>query len=86
VPAVDAPRAEYSYRVFWTKAARSWDADRRRRVAEAVELVIGRADFEPNTYERRYAVTGLDDQAHSGQSLLALQRVLAALAKPPVAD
>jgi hypothetical protein len=78
-PAADPPRVEYSYRVFWTKQARDWDAARRQEMAVAVAAVVAGAGFEPNDYERRYAVAGLDDQAHSGQSLLALQRVLRAL-------
>jgi predicted PurR-regulated permease PerM len=83
--APDLPRAEYSYRVYWTKTARAWDEDRRRRVAEAAAVTIARADFEPTAYERRYVLAELDGQAHSGQSLLALHRVLAALAETPVA-
>ena len=78
-PPDNLPRAEYSYRIYWTKLAREWDADRKRAVTQAVAVVIAQRDFEPNDYERRYGVGGLDDEAHSGQSLVALQRVLAAI-------
>lgn len=78
-PAPDSPRSEYSYRVFWTKMAREWDGTRRRAIASAVAAVVARPEFEPNAYERRYTVAGLDDEAHAGESLIALQKVLSAL-------
>ncbi|MBI3359915.1 MAG: AI-2E family transporter [Chloroflexi bacterium] len=78
VAPLNAPRVDYSYRIFWTKAAREWDADRRRAIAEALAAVMTRPDFEPNDYERRYQVPGLDEPAHSGQSLIALATVLRA--------
>ena len=46
---------------------------------QAVEEVRAKPDFEPNTYERRYAVEGLDESRHAGASLVALQDVLTAL-------
>jgi len=78
-PPADPPRIEYSYTIFWTRMARGWEEDRRTAVASDLSTVLARTDFEPNAYERRYTVPGLDDQAHSGQSLLALQKVLRAL-------
>ncbi len=78
-PPADLHRAEYSYRVFWMKTAREWDSDRREIVSVAVAEVLARPDFEPTAYERRYAISGLDEQAHAGQSLIALQKVLEAL-------
>jgi hypothetical protein len=80
-PPPDLPRVEYSYRIYWTKLARDWDGDRRQAVEQALAQVLAGPDFEPNEYERRYSVPGLDDQAHAGQSLLALRRVLRGLAE-----
>ncbi len=77
----NAPRIEFSYTIYWTKLARQWDPARRAAVREAVRLVLAQPGFEANAYERRYSVPGLDaeGQAHSGASLVALKKVLAAL-------
>jgi hypothetical protein len=72
------PRADFSYTIFWTKQVRAWDAVRRAAVSAALGPVLAQPDFEANAYARRYAVPGLDDQAHSGLSLIALRKVLAA--------
>lgn len=72
------PRVDFSYTVFWTKQVRAWDAQRRAAVGAALSQVVAQPDFEANAYARRYAVPGLDDQAHAGASLLALRKVLAA--------
>ena len=76
--APNAPRVDFSYTVYWTKHVRQWDTSRRTAVREALERVLARPGFESNAYERRYTVPGLDEQAHSGASLLALRKVLAA--------
>jgi hypothetical protein len=78
----NAPRIEFSYTIYWTKLARHWDPARRAAVRESVRLVLAQPGFEANAYERRYSVPGLDaeGQAHSGASLTALEKVLAALA------
>jgi predicted PurR-regulated permease PerM len=73
------PRVEYSYTIFWTKQAREWDAARRAAVLSAVTQATARPGFEANDYERRYTVAGLDDQAHAGASLVALEKVLRAM-------
>jgi hypothetical protein len=46
-----------------------------------VGAVIHSPDFHDNALERKYMVEGLDEFAHSGASLLALQKVLAAWEK-----
>jgi predicted PurR-regulated permease PerM len=74
----DAPRVDFSYTVYWTKHVPEWDAARRAAVREALQQVLSQPGFEPNAYERRYTVPGLDDLAHSGASLVALKKVLAA--------
>ena len=74
----NAPRVDFSYTVYWTKHVREWDVARRAAVREALRLVLSQPGFEPNAYARRYAVSGLDDLAHSGASLMALKKVLAA--------
>ncbi len=76
--ATTSSRAELSYTIYWTKMARAWDQDRRAEVASELARVLARPDFAPNEFQRRYPVPGLDDRAHSGQSLLALQKVLRA--------
>lgn len=71
-------QAGYSYRVFWMKQARGWDAARRQSVLEATRVVTRADAFESNTFQRRYQVQGLAGE-HSGASLLALIQVLEAL-------
>lgn len=71
-------RVDYSYRVFWMKQARGWDADRRRTVYAAARALVEREDFEANLFERRYRVEGVAGE-HSGASWLALNRVMEAL-------
>lgn len=70
---------DMSFRIFWTKIARQWHNERLQQVRAQVLQVTQRPDFQKNMIERRYRVEGLDDQAHSGASLLALLDVLAAL-------
>jgi len=77
-PRPNAPRIDFSYTVYWTKHVRQWDAARRAAVREALRHVLTQPGFEPNAYARRYTVPGLDAQAHSGASLAALKKVLAA--------
>jgi len=74
-PAPD--RVDYSYRVFWTKQARSWDAARRRSTLATLRTLTASDTFEPNAFERRHRVEGVDGE-HSGASLLALVQVLEA--------
>ncbi len=71
-------RIDYSYTVFWTKNARLWDAAKRAVVARHLAKLIASADFDANFYQRTYTLTDVDG-AHSGASLLALQKVLEAL-------
>ena len=68
-------RVDYSYRVFWTKQARGWDAARRRSILAATRALTASTTFEPNAFARRYQVEGVDGE-HSGASLLALVQVL----------
>jgi hypothetical protein len=75
-PAPNPPRVEFSYTIYWTKQVRGWDAARRAAIAEALWPVLAQPGFEANAYARRYSVPGLDAQAHSGASLLALKKVL----------
>ena len=71
-------RVAYSYTVFWTKQARLWDAAKREAVAQQVARLVDSADFDANFYQRAYTLTEVGG-AHSGASLLALQKVLEAL-------
>ena len=72
-------RIDASYRLFWTKIALEWEEGRRGIMAQRVQVAASAPDFENNLLERRFRVDGLDDQAHSGASLLALLEVLRAL-------
>ncbi len=76
-----APKIDFAYSIFWTKTARAWDDNRRRLMAERVAALVNSPGFTANAFERNYRLEGLDDLAHSGASLLALQKVLEALAK-----
>ncbi len=73
-------RVDYSYTVFWTKHARLWDAAKREAVAQHLAGLIASADFDANFYQRAYALAEVEG-AHSGASLLALQKVLQALSR-----
>ncbi len=75
----DVHNAEFSYAVYWTKVAREWDADRRRRIHAVVKALVDRAEFVANEFERRYFTPEIDAEKHSGASLVALERVLASL-------
>jgi hypothetical protein len=77
-------RIDFAYTVFWTKMARGWDADRRGQMAARLAALIASPDFVNNAFSRKFEVGGLEDAslgqtAHSGASLLALQKVLSAL-------
>ena len=74
-------RVDMSFRIFWTKISHEWDLDRMRDIREQVKNVTQQPNFQKNLIERRYTVEGLDEQAHSGASLLALIDVLDALEK-----
>ena len=76
---LSAERIDAGYRLFWTKTALTWDATHRQTIGEQVSAVIAAPDFEANALERRFHVEDLDDQAHSGASLVALIDVLRAL-------
>lgn len=67
------------YRMYWTQTAYGWDAARRAALAARVQTAIGASGFENTMLERRFRVEGLDDEAHSGASLLALLEVLRAI-------
>lgn len=67
------------YRMYWTKVAYAWDPARRALVAELVRGTVAVPEFENTMLERRFHVDGLDEQAHSGASLLALLEVLRAI-------
>jgi hypothetical protein len=71
-------RVEYSYTVFWLKHARLWDAVKRETAAQRLTELLSSADFDANFYQRMYTLTEVDG-AHSGASLVALQKVLSAL-------
>jgi hypothetical protein len=71
---------DYSYTIFWTKTARLWPLDQRSRVAQNLETLINSADFKANPFDRHYTLNGVD-ASHSGASLIALKKVLDALAK-----
>jgi hypothetical protein len=79
-------RIDMGYRLYWTKMALGWDAERRSQIAPLVTRVIHAPDFENNALERRYRVYDLDEQAHSGASILALADVLHALDKFETGD
>ena len=71
-------RVDFSYTVFWTKQVRLWDAAKREAVSRYLAELTASADFDANFYQRTYTLTEVDG-AHSGASLLALQKVLQAL-------
>ncbi len=75
---MDPERIDFSYTVFWTRQVRGWDAARRAAVRAALHPVLTGQEFVNNAFSRQYTVPGLDDQAHAGASLLALEKVLAA--------
>jgi hypothetical protein len=60
------------------KHARLWDAVKRDRVLQQLTELIASTEFDANFYERTYTLIEVEG-AHSGASLLALQKVLQAL-------
>lgn len=74
----ERPASEFSYQIYWTKVARSWDAAQRLQALEGAERILTGPGFVANEFSRRYSVPEIDDSAHSGASLLALRKVLKA--------
>ena len=72
------PDPEYSYTIYWTKMVRDWGDVQRAGARSAVEHLIEQPDFTPTAFERRYQDARIDDSMHSGESVLALQKVLRA--------
>jgi hypothetical protein len=70
---------DYSYTIFWTKTARLWALDQRAGAAKNLETLINSADFKANPFDRHYTLDGVES-SHSGASLIALKKVLEALA------
>ncbi|NDJ84746.1 MAG: hypothetical protein GYB66_02565 [Chloroflexi bacterium] len=68
-----------SFRIYWTKIARQWDRQRIGDIRRRAREIIDAPEFDANPVERRYHVDSLDEQAHSGASLVALVEVLEAL-------
>ncbi|HEY4722395.1 MAG TPA: hypothetical protein VII92_11135 [Anaerolineae bacterium] len=68
---------DYSYTVYWTKTARLWHVDQRATIAGNLAALLGSPDFQANPFNRKYTLQGLEG-AHSGASLIALQKVLLA--------
>lgn len=74
-----SPRpSEYAYTLYWARQMQDWETDRKAEIASSVEAVVSEPHFRPNEFYRVYSVPGLDDSAHSGASLVALMKVLAA--------
>ena len=76
-------RIDFAYTVFWTKMARNWDSAKRGLIAQRVAALSASPDFINNAFSRKFEIEGLEEvslgqTAHSGASLLALQKVLAA--------
>ena len=74
-------KVDFAYTIFWTKTSAGWDEAKIALIAERVAALIVSSDFDKNFFERKFKVEGLDDLAHAGASLLALQKVLEARAK-----
>ncbi len=69
---------DYSYTVFWTKTARLWAAPKRSDVEQRLNALLKSPEFQANPFDRKYTLDGLEG-AHSGASLIALEKVLKAL-------
>jgi len=74
----DPRPSDYAYTLYWARLVQGWGAERRAQIALSVEAVISSRGFRPNEFYRTYSVPGLDEIAHAGASLLALQQILAA--------
>ncbi len=57
---------------------RDWDGAQRAGALSAVEHLMEQPEFTPTAFERRYQDARIDDSMHSGESLLALHKVLKA--------
>lgn len=71
-------KIDFSLRIYWMRVytERQWTQAQMRELHAKVVQVVQNEGFEKNFIERRYRVDGLDGQAHSGASLLALIEVL----------
>lgn len=73
----DPRPSEYAYTLYWARLVQDWTPDRRAEMAASVAKVVSNSAFLPNEFYRVYYVPGLDESAHAGASLVALQRILA---------
>ena len=73
---LNEPDPHFNYRVYWTKLALDWPAERRRAVYGRLESLLEDPEFTPNLTARNYRLPELDGEGHSGASLLALGSVL----------
>ncbi len=63
---------------------RDWDDAQRAGALSAVEHLIEQPVFTPTAFERRYQDARIDDLKHSGESLLALRKVLKAFERDSI--
>lgn len=65
--------------------ALGWDDAQRTGALLGAEHLIGQSLFTPTAYERLYLDARIDDSMHSGESILALAKVLKAFGKDTIA-
>ncbi|MFP4321994.1 MAG: hypothetical protein ACLFTK_06030 [Anaerolineales bacterium] len=76
-----AQRVAFSFRVYWTKLARTWSAEERIHARDQALVLVQAPGFQDNLIEKRHylALPGVPETHHSGTSLRALLDVLDAL-------
>lgn len=74
-------KVDFALTIFWTKITQTWDEAKCQLLLTRVSNFIASSEFDRNFFERKFQIEGLDDLAHSGASLLALQKVLQARVK-----
>ena len=75
----DLPDPNFDYRVFWTKQAMEWTAERREDLLTAIGTLKEKTDLSASPDDRRYHLEGLEDERYSASSLMALETVLRAM-------
>lgn len=80
------PDPEYSYTIYWTNIIRDWGDAQRTSALEAVERLINQPGFTPTAFERQYSDSAIDESSHSGESILALRKVLFAFEHHSTSD
>jgi hypothetical protein len=77
--AMDDVSPTFSYKIYWTKTAMTWNPEMRARVQQELQGLLAQSSFARNPYRRTYPLKALGEGHYSGESLACLKEVLEAI-------